>query len=531
MKEISISIYGSHDSSVSVIFNNKDVKIFELERFTKNRYAAICKSLENHIELGKIGTPTNLIIDFYNYINSYIINKGYAVNKIYYLNLFDEDIEIIKSIFTNCDNFVKYSHHDAHCRGSLYQSPFEKALVISFDGGGVNYDGVGYTHIFIDEKGLQSPPNRIDKLNIDFGGPYSWFAKFIKYIKKDPTLSEDLPKLNYAGKIMGLVAYGTVRNEWIDKIENYYKTSIGDGFLGDKLGFEYDSMENQEAFDLAATSQYVFEKLALEKFLPYIEKYPDLPIILTGGCALNVLFNQKLKDLTKKDIFVSCNPNDCGLSFGGLLLNENYGDEMIDVTYSGFDIIDESNIDYYRQNFKNKEVTLNEIVSILKKEKIIGVINGSSECGPRALGNRSIICYPVFPNMKDTINKKVKFREWFRPFAPVCKLEEVNKYFEFDSESKFMSFAPKIKQEYSEKLISIAHHDNTARVQTVTREQHEFFYDLLSCMEKNEMHGVLLNTSFNIKGHPILTTIEDALNVLNSTELDYVLYKNTLFYK
>ena len=133
--------------------------------------------------------------------------------------------------------------------------------------------------------------------------------------------------------------------------------------------------------------------------------------------------------------------------------------------------------------------------------------------------------------MKDILNAKVKFREWFRPFAPVVRLEEVDKYFEFSGESEFMSFAPKVKEDYREKLASITHIDNTARVQTITKDQNKYLYELISEIDKLKGIGVILNTSFNIKGKPILTKIEEAIHVLETTELDYLLIEGFLFKK
>jgi carbamoyltransferase len=122
--------------------------------------------------------------------------------------------------------------------------------------------------------------------------------------------------------------------------------------------------------------------------------------------------------------------------------------------------------------------------------------------------------------MKDILNKKVKNREWYRPFAPVVRLEDVDKYFEWDSDARWMSFAPLVKEEYRSKLPAITHVDGTARLQTVTREQNSLLYDLLTEMDKATGIGVLLNTSFNVNGRPILTTVKDIFTILKNTQLD-----------
>ena len=175
--------------------------------------------------------------------------------------------------------------------------------------------------------------------------------------------------------------------------------------------------------------------------------------------------------------------------------------------------------------------TLIDLTDDLSNGKIVGVVRGTSEHGPRALGNRSIICNPAYPDMKDILNAKVKNREWYRPFAPVCKLEDVEKYFDFEGESRWMSFCPTVKEEWREKLVSITHVDGTARVQTVTEEQNPWLYNLLTEFEKKSGIGVLLNTSFNINGKPILSRYSDAFKLYDKTEMDCLLLEDYYFRK
>ena len=122
--------------------------------------------------------------------------------------------------------------------------------------------------------------------------------------------------------------------------------------------------------------------------------------------------------------------------------------------------------------------------------------------------------------MKDILNKKVKNREWYRPFAPVVRLEDVSTYFEWEGEARWMSFCPKVKKKWQKKLPSITHVDGTARVQTVTKEQNEWLYNLLTLFKEKTGVGVLLNTSFNVNGKPILSTVSDAFEISEKTELD-----------
>ena len=128
--------------------------------------------------------------------------------------------------------------------------------------------------------------------------------------------------------------------------------------------------------------------------------------------------------------------------------------------------------------------------------------------------------------MKDILNAKVKHREWYRPFAPVVRLEDVSKYFDWEGDSRWMSFCPTVKEEWREKLGAITHIDNTARVQTVTREENEWLYDLLTEFEKVTGVGILLNTSFNVNRMPILTTCKEAVQVFEATEMDGLVIEN-----
>ena len=180
------------------------------------------------------------------------------------------------------------------------------------------------------------------------------------------------------------------------------------------------------------------------------------------------------------------------------------------------------------KEYSAKKTTKKDIAKLIKDGKIIGLVYGDSEVGPRALGNRSIVCDPNISDMKDILNSKVKFREWYRPFAPFCKKEDADKYFDTYSYEnlEFMSYAPRVKVDT---LPSITHVDGTARLQTVTEESHTHFYELLTEFGKLSDTNVLLNTSLNIRGYPILSTIEDALYALENTEMDYVVIEDYLF--
>lgn len=529
-KEQSIAVYLSHDASICVNPLPGIYRIYELERLLEERYCRI----NNHPEfLNSLKKIHSLIVEEYGDIN---FTKCYAAKA--GRSLTDEEKYALTESF-GVTEFIEAGHHLSHAACAMYQSDFDKCIIASIDGGGWDEDiTVSTFNVFLGDR-TKNKIERIARFSIDVGNAYSIMAVPISEIRKGNFLS-------YAGKIMGLAAYGVIRNEWVPAMKHFYEIQFygnnPDGSenlsqlsdLGRSIGLDLSKpncISGQDGFDLAATSQYVFEEILLEKLMPLISHY-DLPVCLTGGCALNVLFNDRLKKMLSQPVFIPPNPNDCGLSIGALLLNEPQP-FPVECTYGGFGVLDnKDSIQELIKTYKPVKVSVSEVATILKEGKIIGVINKNSECGPRALGNRSIICDPSVSDMKDILNAKVKFREWYRPFAPIVRLQDINKYFDFDGESRWMSFAPNTKPEWKNKLKSIVHEDGTSRVQTITREQNEFIYDLITEFEKiNDGVGVILNTSFNIKGKPILTRLSDALHVLDTTELDYVLFENMLFTK
>jgi len=212
-----------------------------------------------------------------------------------------------------------------------------------------------------------------------------------------------------------------------------------------------------------------------------------------------------------------------------MLLKEFKPDKPSVLTYSGPYLNDkESLAEYvnYCYSATSSKVNLNKVVDNLIKGKILGIARERSEHGPRALGNRSILCNPSIKDMKDILNDKVKHRESYRPFAPVVRLEDLNKFFKWELPSEHMNFSPLVRDEWREKLASITHIDNTARVQTVTKDQNNFLYDLLSLLDQKNGVGVLLNTSFNVAGKPILNSVKDAFSIFENSQMDNLLIEN-----
>ena len=516
-----ISFYGSHNSSVVVESNGGILTVIEVERFLNVKNAGYGQYLTS-------GTRFFLINEILKYIkNEYGISE---FETCYYSNTdtIEGPTKVHYEKMIPAKNYVNVLHHLSHAACAFYQSKYEEGLIISFDGGGSD----GFFNVYHAKN--RDEIELIDKFNIDLGFAYMSFGDYLNDIRQEPALN--IGNLVYSGKIMGLCSYGTINEEWLPYFENYYR-SKPDGLnyldllkqLGEETGLVFsrnDRLTGQTSWDVAKTSQIAFENVFMEIVKPFLERFPKLPLLLTGGCALNILLNTKLYHELDRDIFVPPNPNDCGIASGMILLHMK-PKGVIDLTYSGIPILDKNTLMMISENQHNTTpIDTNTIVNDLVSGKIIGVVRGNSEHGPRALGNRSIICDPSHPDMKDILNAKVKNREWYRPFAPVCRLEDVSKYFNFSGESKWMSFCPEVKEEWREKLTSITHIDGTARVQTVTKEENEWLYNLITEFEKVSGIGVLLNTSFNINGKPILSTYKDALHVFKTTQMDKLILED-----
>jgi carbamoyltransferase len=546
-----ISFYGSHNAAYVVEKNGEILLVLEVERFLNYKNSGMaqymCPKIPDLVFLSHY-IPQYIMkkLNIEKFDTCYLMNASVIMDgKTHYIG---------KNIPANEYKFP--THHQSHAAGAFYQSPYQEALVFSFDGGGDDgkfniYKAHRETSVEL-LKTVISPSSDSPHIFYDLGFPYMVLGHYLADIKQEPL---SIGNLVYPGKIMGLASYGNVKEEWLPYFIEFYKSEPSgvhhgewdeNGYydyepklkkLGEQIGLKFNDkkrLTEQIAYDVAATSQRAFEECFLEIAKPYFDLYPKLPICITGGCGLNIILNTRLVEEFKKEVFVGPNPNDCGIALGALL-HELKPIHPIDVTYSGTNLLDLDALANHIQNqpfyFTSHFLNNNNLVEDLINGKIVGVAKGKAEHGARALGNRSILCNPSLPEMKDTLNAKVKHREWYRPFAPVVRLEDVNKYFEWNGESRWMSFCPKVKKRWRKKLSSITHVDNTARVQTVTREQNEWLYDLLTEFDKQTGVGVLLNTSFNVDGKPILSTVEDAFKIFRESQMDRLIIEEYYFKK
>ena len=302
------------------------------------------------------------------------------------------------------------------------------------------------------------------------------------------------------GKFMGLTAFGKSRDDYYDKLSHN---------LLDKIPINYDS---------AATVQKYFE----DKYLELVKKFEHKNMVFTGGTALNVVNNYKIKKaFPNSNLYFEPLCADEGNSIGAAYLGTYFSGENLlrnKSIYIGTKIKD-LNEPLNKNEIMKENVEIDEIIKLLTEGKVIGLIQGNAEAGPRALGNRSLLLDPTIKNCKDIMNE-IKKREKFRPFACSVLEENVNDYFDLDCPSPHMMLAPQATAKAKTLIPGLVHNDGTCRVQTVNQHENEILYLLL----KNFKIPVLMNTSFNLAGYPMVETFKDILFSIRNSSLNYVYF-------
>lgn len=480
MAKFNLGLHGSHNASLAISLGGDILEVVELERWVGVKNAAFFYyfPIDNPIEV------LNEILDYFE-------NK-YGAKEYDFAMVNSWPQEHSAELRANEVRYVP--HHVAHVCNAVYQSDANSSLVVSFDGGSDN----GHFNIYLGDKGKE--PELIYNSDVDLCVPYAAVGHYLNDIKREDDYWKG--NLTYAGKVMGLSAYGKRNEEFFGYTKELYDRSLSnDANVAHENWREIYcgcNHREQKAWDIAYANQYAFEKKFADLALPFILKYPDRQLIFSGGGSMNIINNTTYK------AFVSPNSDDRGIALG-CLLSLIKPNTPVDSTYLGSMPYDEMP--------EARDISIEEVANMLGDGKILGLIQGRAEHGARALGNRSILCLPT-AGMKDKLNEKVKNREWFRPFAAVCREEDANKYFNSYGLHRWMTHNVTLK---TDAYPSITHADGTCRLQTVTKEQNPFLWELLG------LHPVLLNTSFNINGKPILNTYKDALWMKEFTGLDEVI--------
>lgn len=413
----------------------------------------------------------------------------------------------------HADRWVTVDHHRAHALHGAHDAPFTRALVISFDGGGND----GTFQVFrADEDGLA----HVVRVPLNLGTPYRLLATSMP----DVTGRRPQPRaghLSLAGKVMAYAALGEVREAWLGPIEEYYRHYQEPRqalyTLGEQLGLELepDALEEDDARDLAATSQHVFEKILLDIVHEHLTER-DEGIVLTGGCALNVRANERVRHVSGRAVHVPPAPNDAGIGVGALWsVSPPTGRPDV---FAGLPL----DMDVSERELRTRgavRTDIDAIAALLCRGAVVGVAHGRAELGPRALGHRSLLALPGSLEVRDRINARIKSREWYRPLAPAIAAAQVTDFVTEPVPSPYMSFAMNMRPEAIARFPAAAHLDGTARVQTVSADT--FLGRVLAALQRQGASPIVLNTSFNIRGRPLLQRASAALDALAQTELDF----------
>lgn len=451
-------------------------------------------------------------------------------------------------------------HHFAHAWAAVLMSPFKEALVVVIDGAGTNVKDFprGHTELTIDPAVTK---NDLEMCTFyDFrNGKLEFVRKYwqrFEESKKYPNKSfstgvgifyEKIAEFIFnsnqaAGKVMGLAPFGKAMkvDDYWEFLENldWEKSSWKGGTKKD-----WEQSQHMELYqNLAATAQREYETFLKDALDEFNGNYRNL--ILTGGCSLNCTSNMKIYEWTDfKEVYVTPFPGDSSIGIGcaSYLYHQDNSWKVFDKKdqhgYFGpsTSVPTDEETEKVFENYKLERV--NDIekktAELLYQNKIIAWYQGRSESGPRALGNRSIIARVDFKDLKSYLNEKIKFRESFRPYGCSVTFEAASNYFEFPEhfETPYMSFAVKVRESKKEFLKEVSHIDGTSRMQTVRKGQNKRYHKLLREFGNLSGDEILLNTSLNIMGEPIVETLGDLEKFFNQSKVDYAVAGNYLISK
>ena len=539
--------FGYHDSAAAII--DKDIIAFSLEeRFSRIKHDksfptnAIEFCLEeaniNIKDIEKVVYYEDTLLKFDRILGD--IQKLSYKNEIIssYINKLDIKEYIANEINISKDKIEYLTHHLSHA-SSAFISPFENCGILVIDGVG--------------EKDTLSiwkkEYNNLTKLyQISFphsiGLLYSVFTAFLGF---------EVNEGEY--KVMGLAPYGEAKYKdmiylLIKQIDNFLLDEsyfdfysklypFNDKFLkmfgNPKKNSDYDLLKDKYYADIAASIQAVVEELIFFYIQKTINLTKEKNIVFCGGVALNSVANAKIKDNFNINFFVPPDPSDGGSALYSAIYYQKVKNKkdysyrlkspFLGKKYNKNDIkkaMEEQFFGDY-EYIPNKNEFLKKVAYLLSKNNVIGWFWDRFEFGPRALGHRSILASPISENMKDIINKKIKFRESFRPFAPSILDKYAKEYFEIDKLgiNEIESYMLGVNKTLSNKIPAVTH-KGTSRVQVVFKENNQMYYDLIKEFYNITNIPVLLNTSFNLKGEPIVNSPKEAILTFSYSYMDYL---------
>lgn len=489
-----LSVHLGHDSSVCIFNNGRIEKYLLLERFTRKKHDYDKKVLVKLVDTicSKFSVDILCISNF---------------------NTFDE---ISTKIFQRCKKYnsntklvMQSDHHLNHASLAFYNSGFDKSLVVVADGAGStikdNLVEVESVFLFTRENNDLIYKNIVEESSFGVGKLYDAAAVLIGNTPDD------------CGKAMGLASYGSsntlFQNLFLEKkwdIEPIKSVEVDNYRLHADFCYEVQQQTQKVIGDLIDN---------------FVEKTGIKKVCISGGYGMNIVANyyylQRFPDV---EFYFEPICNDNGVSIGAAIntyikLTNQIPDPVQTTSFHG--------LNYDLSSYMGVTSSIKDISELLNQNKSVAVYTGLAEAGQRALGNRSIFFNALNPDAKDIVNK-IKKREWYRPFACVVLKEDVDEYFDMGriKSSPFMTICFPVRQKYGKILAGIIHVDNTCRIQTVSKTN-GYLYQLLLEFKKLSGHGILLNTSFNLSGQPLVETPLDALETLNNSHLDYLWFQET----
>lgn len=540
MKVLGISPF--HDSSACLIENGTLKSFYKEERLSKVKrdnhpFLSIDKICsENEIDAAVISSPSNGDRSLYAYYS--LLKKKYGIKEV--IDFSDE-------------------HHLQHASLAFYNSGFDNALIFVIDRNGSlvnnlcresesvfyasypNNFKIIYKNFWLDDmnyrdQSLFDISNRYKNLDYTFEAACNTTHGIVKVYESATSLIMQDPLEN--GKVMGLSAYGEYQPKFDglfikENFGNYNILSTKNNYESINLSLNHLSEKNitSENYKIYADYAYAVQNqtqyAALQLIKKYVEKTGIKNVCVTGGYALNVVANALyLKLLPEVNFYFEPLADDSGNSVGGALFyyrektKDNKINKIKDTFYHG----------EYTNNIQ-LDIDYSMVIEKILQQKTVALFYGKAEAGPRALGHRSILFDARNPKAKQIVNV-VKKREWYRPFAGIMLKEDAEKFFEVDASNlnyRFMTVNAYAKDIAKEQLSGILHVDNTCRIQIID-DENEPVFNLLRKFKDITGIGVLLNTSFNLAGYPLVETIEDATETLNNSKLDYlwIPQKNTI---
>ena len=582
-----------HDSAACILKNGKIVAAAQEERFTRKKhdssypYNAIEFLLKyTHLKLSEIDQIVFFekpFLKFERLLETYVAfaPRGFVSfakamplwikEKLFQKNLLFNKLKTHDKKYKSDKNIFFSDHHLSHAASAFFPSPFEEAVILTADGVGewaTTTVAVGKNNNLEIKKEIHFPHS--------LGLLYSAFTYYTGF------------KVNSGEyKLMGLAPYGTpIYEEKIKKLidikndgtfrlnQKYFNYATGLTMTNNRFkqlfGQNPRDPKNEKItqfhMDIAASIQKVTEEIMIKLAKAIRKEYGIKNLCLAGGVALNCVANGKiLQEKIFDNIWIQPAAGDAGGSLGAALAlwhienknqrEVNLNDDM-NGSYLGTEFTQEE-IEKELQSIgaKFEKINYDDLITktseFLANEKAIGWFQGRMEFGPRALGNRSILGDPRSDKMQKNLNLKVKYRESFRPFAPSILREDLSEWFDIDVDSPYMLLVSninpkkKIKMTNEQKKLfgidklnikrseipAVTHVDYSARVQTVRKNTNKRYYDLILKFKEKTGCPVIVNTSFNVRGEPIVNTPTDAFNCFMGTELDYLVIGNCILDK